>query len=83
MALIASVMFCLWWIECARMPSRIKIFGRKPLNRKPFNCEYCLPVYLTPIFFFIPHPITTAIAYTFGAACLTTYFIRLLAKWNL
>lgn len=42
----ATVAMAVYSLEFARLHLVIRIHGRQPLNRKPFNCEACLPVWL-------------------------------------
>lgn len=43
--IITSVLFCFWFIHQAKLPEKLKI------NYKPFNCEVCLPIYISALFY--------------------------------
>lgn len=79
-AIWAAIAVSIYWIEYVRGPQRISW-----LNRKPFNCEACLPFWLFAIFYAIA-------IYGYGAACgliaaactagiITPIIIRLICKY--
>lgn len=64
-ALWAAIAVTIYWLDYVRGPQRFRIkkpsrsttfFTKpptywRPLDRKPFNCEACLPVWLFAVFF--------------------------------
>jgi hypothetical protein len=46
----AAVSFSLYFQEFTRLYTKIRILGWQPFNRKPFNCEACLPFWLVAAF---------------------------------
>ncbi len=52
--MILSVGFSLWFISGTSIP-----FKYKMLNRKPFNCEVCLPIYISAILICLPEIVST------------------------
>lgn len=56
----AAIAVTIYWIEFTRLYLTIWINGKQPFNRKPFNCEACLPFWLFAAF--LPIAIYTYIA---------------------
>lgn len=49
-SLWAAIAFTIYFQEYARLHLKIRVRGCQPFNRKPFNCETCLPFWLTAVF---------------------------------
>lgn len=47
--LFAAVFFVVYFIDAARIPAKIELF-----NRKPFNCFFCLSVWVSIGLHFVP-----------------------------
>ena len=47
--IITAASFTVWWAVLSGIPQRLRL-------RKPFDCVICLPVYLAPVLYFVPHP---------------------------
>lgn len=79
--ILGAVIFTYWFIEIARFPAK-KIFRRQLLGRKPFNCQHCLPIYLTFAFWIMPQTIVNVVVCCITASLLSTFLFQILAKWN-
>jgi hypothetical protein len=82
----AAVTAAVYSIEFARLHLRIGWAGYHPFNRKPFNCEVCLPWWLFAVFFpvAIYHWIGLAAVLFVGGACtagiIAPIFVKLIRK---
>ena len=47
--IITTACFTVWWAVLSAIPQRLRL-------GKPFDCVICLPVYLAPVLYFVPHP---------------------------
>lgn len=65
--LIASVGFTLWFITFANLPHKLR------LAFKPFNCEVCLPIYITIALWFMPSIVAEIVAVATWGAIASAY----------
>lgn len=65
--LIASVGFTLWFITFANLPHKLR------LAFKPFNCEVCLPIYITIVLLFLPMIVAEVVALCTWGSILSAY----------
>jgi hypothetical protein len=73
MSLLLAISFTVWFIGIARFPEKYKIF-----RRKPFNCEYCLPIWVAVIsgcFAIYQYEVVQLLAYAFTAAVIAPLII--------
>lgn len=75
----AAIAFTIYWIDFARIPAKINA-----LNRKPFNCEACLPIWAFAVFLVLAIYVCQYIPATIGAACtagiITPIIIKKISK---
>lgn len=74
----ASIAVTLYWLEYLRGPARFKWF-----NRKPFNCEACLPVWLFAVFFHLAIYTCNHVAFiacAFTAGIVTPMILKLIRR---
>lgn len=69
MQLIASVLFCYYFIHVAMIPNLIKAKLKYPAGKrlKPLDCSVCLSVYVAAGLYFLPDVYSELIAIAFGA----------------
>lgn len=65
--LIASIGFTLWFITFANLPMKLKLWF------KPFNCEVCLPVYLTIAMWWMPGIVIDIVSVATWSAIASAY----------
>lgn len=75
--MLISILFCVIWFEFLQMPRR-----HVALQRKPFNCEICLPIYVAIVAYFIPSAWQDFIVAVMGACVAVPLILKLIRQWN-
>ena len=66
-----AFMFAFFFIDVLRIPERFKI-----LNRKPFNCNFCLSFWTALLLWAVPDQYVKVLFTAFAASILTTWEIK-------
>ena len=76
----SAIAVTVYWLDYARIPAKIRW-----LDRKPFNCEACFPVWLFAVFYvsaiYGGRDIIMLIGSGFTAGIVTPLLLKLIRKW--
>lgn len=79
-AAVAAILFTIYFIEIAKIPYKVAVWKWFPLNRKPFTCQFCLPVWLTLLFLLLSNNVLILISCCAAAGIITPLLINFIRR---